>query len=103
MLTTASCAKMVATGDQVRIGTPVGENSVVKRTVQKIVSHPAFTTTKKSKKLEIHHNNVALLFVDEAVSDHVLYEEGKVGPVCTSEAKDFKFMIITQGYLGSDF
>ena len=77
MLTTASCAKTVAKGDQVRIGTPVKDDSVVKRDITKIIQHPAFTTTRKSRKLDIHHNNVALLFLDEAVTDHVLFEQAK--------------------------
>lgn len=89
VLTTASCAKTVAKGDQVRIGTPVKDDSVVKRDITKIIQHPAFTTTRKSRKLDIHHNNVALLFLDEAVTDHVLFEQGKVGPVCQTDDNSF--------------
>lgn len=95
VLTTANCAKTVATGDQVRIGTPVGKNSVVRRTIEKIVPHPAFTTTKKSKKLDIHHNNVAILFLDEPVTQDILYEQGKVGPVCHTDVTHFKFTFST--------
>ena len=93
VLTTAKCAKSVTTGDQVRVGTPVGSNArgLVERTIAETISHPAFTTTKKSSQLDIHYNNAALFFLTEPVSDDVLYEEGRVGPVCQTDVTISKF------------
>lgn len=85
VLTTASCGKTVSAGDQVRIGSPVAENSTVDRKINKVVVHPGFTTTHKDHK--VHYNNVAVLFVDTPVSDDILYEENTVSPVCMTEGR----------------
>ena len=40
-------------GNEIRVGTPTGPNSMVKRTIEKIIIHPAFTTTRKDKNIGI--------------------------------------------------
>lgn len=82
VMTTASCAKHSKVGNEIRVGTPTGPNSMVKRTIEKIIIHPAFTTTRKDKNIDIHHNNIAVVFVDSPVTEDILFEQGKVGPVC---------------------
>jgi hypothetical protein len=87
VLTTASCGRSVSAGDQVRIGSPVAENSTVDRKINKVVVHPGFTTTRNEH--TVHYNNVAVLFVDSPVSDDILYEENMVSPVCMTEDASF--------------
>lgn len=89
VLTTASCAKTATKGDQVRIGTPVLKESVMRRKIEKIISHPSFTTTRKTGNLKIHHNNIALIFLDEPITQDILYEQGKVAPVCQTDDSSF--------------
>ena len=43
--------------------------------------------TLNDPKKEIHHNNIAIVFVDSPVTEDVLFENGKVGPVCHTNGK----------------
>lgn len=82
VLTTASCAQNSKVGNEIRVGTPTGPNSTVRRKIEKILIHPAFTTTRKDQSIDIHHNNVAIVFVDSPVTESTLFENGQVAPVC---------------------
>ena len=38
-------------GNQIRVGTPSGPSSTVRRTIEKIIIHPAFTTTRRDSNI----------------------------------------------------
>jgi len=38
-------------GNEIRVGTPTGPNSTVRRKIEKILIHPAFTTTRKDQSI----------------------------------------------------
>ena len=41
---------------------------------------------------DIHHNNVAVVFVDSPVTEDILFEQGKVAPVCHTNGTCFLFV-----------
>ena len=42
-------------GNQIRVGTPSGPSSTVRRTIEKIIIHPAFTTTRKDSNIGLFY------------------------------------------------